>query len=274
MEDPWFSAIDRASLPPRILAPDEPVDEPSLRTGIRERQNMTGWSEERWTELRATYYGMCARVDEQFGMICQALRDAGIYDDTAIFLFSDHGDFTGDYGLVEKTQNTFEDCLTRVPFLIKPPADVPVEPGIRDALVELVDFSATVEALTGIDVRHTHFGRSLLPLLAGTTTEHRDAVFCEGGRIHGERQAMELGSDESPHHHYWPRRSLQRSEGPEHSKGVMCRTQDYKFVYRLYERDQLFDLRADPDERHNRIDDPSLATVKRELAGTHLAFSG
>ncbi len=272
VEDPWFSAIDRASLPPRIPAPDEPVDEPSLRTGIRERQNMTGWSEERWTELRATYYGMCARVDEQFGMICQALRDAGIYDDTAIFLFSDHGDFTGDYGLVEKTQNTFEDCLTRVPFLIKPPSDVPVEPGIRDALVELVDFSATVEALTGIDVRHTHFGRSLLPLLAGTTTEHRDAVFCEGGRIHGERQAMELGSDESPRHHYWPRRSLQRSEGPEHSKGVMCRTKDYKYVYRLYERDQLFDLRADPDERHNRINDPSLDTVKRELQERTMRF--
>ena len=48
----------------------------------------------------------------------QALRDApGLYDDTAIFFFSDHGDFTGDYGLVEKTQNTFEDCLTRVPFI-------------------------------------------------------------------------------------------------------------------------------------------------------------
>ncbi len=272
VEDPWFSAIDRTSLPPRIPAPDDPVDEPSLLTGIRERQNMTGWSEERWTELRATYYGMCARVDEQFGMICQALRDACIYDDTAIFLFSDHGDFTGDYGLVEKTQNTFEDCLTRVPFLVKPPAGVPVEPGIRDALVELIDFPATVEDLTGIEVRHTHFGRSLLPLIAGTATEHRDAVFCEGGRLHGERAAMELDSDQSTRHHYWPRTSLQRSEGPEHSKGIMCRTQEYKYVYRLYERNQLFDLRADPGERHNRIDDPSLATMKRDLQERTLRF--
>ncbi|MCY4022909.1 MAG: sulfatase-like hydrolase/transferase [Anaerolineaceae bacterium] len=272
VEDPWFSAIDRASLPPRIPAPDEPADEPSLLTGIRERQNMTGWCEERWTELRATYYGMCARVDEQFGMICQALREAGIYDDTAIFLFSDHGDFTGDYGLVEKTQNTFEDCLTRVPFLIKPPAGVPVEPGIRDSLVELIDFPATVEDLTGIEVRHTHFGRSLLPLIAGTATEHRDAVFCEGGRVHGEQQAMELDSDQSTRHHYWPRTSLQRSEGPEHSKGIMCRTRKYKYVYRLYERDQLFDLRADPGERENRIDDPALATVKRDLQERTLRF--
>ncbi len=265
VEDPWFSAVDRAKLPPRIPAPDGPVDEPSLRTGIRERQNMTGWSEERWTELRATYFGMCARVDEQFGMLCQALREAGIYDDTAIFLFSDHGDFTGDYGLVEKTQNTFEDCLTRVPFLIKPPADVPAEPGIRDAMVELIDFPATVEDLTGIKVQHTHFGRSLLPLIGGTATDHRDAVFCEGGRIHGERQAMELDSDQSTRHHYWPRTSLQRSEEAEHSKAIMCRTKDYKFVYRLYERDQLFDLRSDPEERHNRIDDPRLSSVRQQL---------
>jgi len=36
-------------------------------------------------------------------------------------LLSDHGDFTGDYRLVEKTQNIFEDCLTRVPLIIKLP---------------------------------------------------------------------------------------------------------------------------------------------------------
>ncbi len=33
---------------------------------------------------------------------------------------------------------------------------------------------------------HTHFARSLLPVLAGETEEHRDAVVCEGGRLHGE----------------------------------------------------------------------------------------
>ena len=42
-------------------------------------------------------------------MLIQALQGAGIYEDTALFFFADHGDFTGDYGLVEKTQNTFED---------------------------------------------------------------------------------------------------------------------------------------------------------------------
>jgi len=267
VEDPWYSLIDRSKLPPRLPTPEGWQGKPSLLRGIWERQHLQTWTEERWTELRATYYGMCARVDHQFGLILQALREAGLYEDTAIFFFSDHGDFTGDYGLVEKTQNTFEDCLSRVPFIIKPPAWVPVKPGVRDALVELIDFPATVEALTGITPTHTHFGRSLLPLLAEETDEHRDAVFCEGGRLHGERHCMELESADSqvPTGLYYPRVNLQTSEGPEHTKAAMCRTKRYKYVRRLYEEDELYDLYEDPGELHNRIGDPALKGVLAEL---------
>src|SRR5690606_27443898 len=272
VEDPWYSQIDRSSLPPRIPAPDDWSGKPSLLKGIYERQNMAAWTEDRWTELRATYYGMCARVDHQFGMVLEALREAGIYDQTAVFFFSDHGDFTGDYGLVEKTQNTFEDCLTNVPFLVKLQAGYPVRPRVSDALVELIDFPATVEAITGIGPFHTHFGRSLLPVIAGETDVHRDAVFCQGGRLHGEDQAKELQSSTDPKSHYWPRLSIQQGDGPEHTKAVMCRTQDYKYVYRLYEQDELYDLNADPGEQHNRIDDPALAAEQERLRVRLLQF--
>jgi arylsulfatase A-like enzyme len=269
VEDPYYTRIDRSKLPPRIPAPADWSRKPSLLKGIAERQNLRGWSEARWTELRATYYGMCARVDDQFGLLVAALHEAGMYDDTAIFFFSDHGDFTGDYGLVEKTQNTFEDCLTRVPFLIKPPAWVNVKARVSDALVELIDFPATVEAFTGIEPAHTHFGRSLLPILAGETDEHRDAVFCEGGRLAGETQAKELESTERYEHPeeslYWPRIGLQHGDGPEHGKAVMCRTKDYKYVRRLLESDELYDLRADPGETVNRIDDLILSGVVSTL---------
>jgi arylsulfatase A-like enzyme len=168
---------------------------------------------------------------------------------------------------VEKTQNTFEDCLTRVPFLVKPPAWVPVEPRVSEALVELIDFPATVEALSGIAPEHTHFGRSLLPVLAGDSDEHRDAVFCEGGRLQGEEHCKELESTSSqnPTGLYWPRMEMQRSESPAHTKAVMCRTKDFKYVRRLYESDELYDLQADPGELHNRIDDPILADVLAQL---------
>jgi arylsulfatase A-like enzyme len=161
-----------------------------------------------------------------------------------------------------------------VPFLIKPPAGVPVRPRVSDALVELIDFPATVEALLGIEPRHTHFGRSLLSVLAGERDTHRDAVFCEGGRLRGEKHCMERESnpDLDPERLYWPRQAMQRSEGPEHGKAVMCRTERYKYVKRLYESDELYDLRDDPGERHNRIGDPALADVLAGLKERLLTF--
>ncbi len=273
VEDPWYSQIDPDKIPPRTPTPQEWDKLPSLLKGLYEGQHLEGWTEERWQELRRTYYGMCARVDTQFSMVMDALREAGIYDDSAVFFFSDHGDFTGDYGLVEKTQNTFEDCLTNVPFLIKPPQGVAIQPRVSDALVELVDFSATVYDLTGIEPGYTTYGRSLLPLLAGETDQHRDAVFCQGGRTYGEVQAMEKIPGADPQLLYWPRIRLQNSdEAPYHTKATMCRTEDYKYVHRLYEADELYDLKADPRETDNRIDDPILTNVLAQLKERLLRF--
>jgi arylsulfatase A-like enzyme len=83
---------------------------------------------------------------------------------------------------------------------------------------------------------------------------------------------LESASSQVPTGLYWPRVNLQASEGPEHTKAVMCRTLDYKYVRRLYEQDELYDLRADPRELYNRIDDPSLAGVLSGLKERLLTF--
>ena len=83
---------------------------------------------------------------------------------------------------------------------------------------------------------------------------------------------LESGSSQNPEGLYWPRLSLQREEGPEHTKAVMCRARDFKYVRRLYEPDELYDLRADPAELHNRIDDPELADVRAQLKERLLTF--
>jgi arylsulfatase A-like enzyme len=272
VEEPWYSVVDRGQLPARIHPPAGYAGKASILKGIAEGQGLQGWSEERWTELRAVYYGMCARLDEQFHRVLEALRNRGMYDDAAVFLFSDHGDYTGDYGIVEKTQNTFEDCLARVPFIIKPPKDVPVKPRVCDAMTELVDFSATVYDLAGIEPGYDHFGKSLLPILAGETDEHRDAAFCEGGRRIGEVQAMERESrsaDPTANRLglYHPRIRLQTEdyEIPYHTKATMCRTRDFKYIRRHYEQDELYDLRNDPGEVRNLVDDPVYADILQEL---------
>ena len=286
VEEPYYSSADRSKLPPRIPAPADwaASGKPSILAGIHERQRLREWPEERFQELRAVYYGMCARIDFQFGLVLEALKKRGFYDETAAFFFSDHGDFTGDYGLVEKTQNTFEDVLTRVPLVVKVPSGL-VEgrgvstsgqrregrsTGVSTAMVELLDIPATIFDLTGIDPGYWHFGRSLVPLLLGETDTHRDEVHCEGGRLRGEVAAMELeslaGRSNPEESLYFPRIGLQTSdEGTWHSKGTSIRTQRYKYVRRLYERDELYDLAEDPGEEHNVVEDPRMGSVLQEM---------
>ena len=274
VEEPFFSMIDREKVSAKINPPANLDNEPVLLQGIREGQNMQNWSEERWKELRAVYYGMCARSDHQFGLITERLKTHELYDDTAIFFFSDHGDFTGDYGLVEKCQNNFHDCLVRVPLIIKPPNGVKVKAGINHALVELVDFSATVYDLLDIDPGYDQFGCSLLPVIAGEHNEHRDAVFCEGGRRYGESQVTEaLYLNNCPDGLYLPRIKLEACDDqPYHGKATMCRTKNFKYVMRLYETDELYDLQKDPDEIVNEINNPNYAIELAQLKNRLLTW--
>ena len=272
--DPWFSLIDRTKVPTRAPIPEQGALEPSIYNEIRDFQKMQNWSEEQWGELQATYYASCAEVDHMFGMVLEALRGKGAYDETAVFFFADHGDFAGDHGVVQKVENVFPDGLARVPFVIKPPAGVPVRPRVSDALVELIDFPATVEAMTGIAPSHTHFGKSLLPVLSGQMDEHRDAVFCEGGRRYGEEscKGLELVDEPAEENPYWPTLRPNRIEGPAMGKAVMLRTLEFKYVHRLYEADELYDLRSDPQEVVNRINDPELRDVLEQLRSRMMEF--
>ncbi|MGX8680463.1 MAG: hypothetical protein ACSW8B_03650 [bacterium] len=108
--------------------------------------------------------------------------------------------------------------------------------------------------MTGVPLPYVHFGRSLMDVLEGSEI-HKDAVFCEGGRLACEYPAMELGH-EDPHDPYYPRISTQYEEGAAHTKAAMIRMGDLKYTMRLYEKDTLYDLRQDPDELVNVIDHP------------------
>ena len=226
-------------------------------SGIREGQQLLNWNEGQWRELRATYYGMCARVDYQFGLLMKELKKNNLYKESLVFFFSDHGDFTGDYGLVEKTQNTFQDCLSRVPFIIKPPANNEFEPGIRKDLIELIDFAATVYDYASIDPNYWHFGKSLKNILSDINLKHRNVVFTEGGRLQKESQASEKESLQKSGSLglYSPRikQQILESKPLPHSKATMCRNQRYKFIKRAYEMDEFYDLKEDPGEINNLI---------------------
>ena len=55
------------------------------------------------------------------------------------------------------------------------------EGAVADAMVELVDLLPTLCELGEAEVHHTHFGRSLTPVLADPATPHREFACSEGG---------------------------------------------------------------------------------------------
>ncbi len=258
VEEEWYKLIDPEKLPPRTPEPDSPESFPKILRLIREYSNFDKLSDEFWKELRTVYYAMCARVDGLFGKVVGALEDKGIYDDTAIFFFSDHGDFTGDYGLPEKTHATLQDCLVNVPLVIKPPKDTPIKPGIRKQLVELTDFIATVEDITGRKCSHPHFGKSLSPLFEDINLPHRDAVFAEVGKHPGEDQAMNSEVvNIPPEHRYWAKVQASLSSETANGFSVMVRNEKFKYIRRAYETDEFYSLEDDPRETCNLIANPA-----------------
>ncbi|MDR3314397.1 MAG: sulfatase-like hydrolase/transferase [Oscillospiraceae bacterium] len=263
IEQKYYDLIDKSKLPGRIPTIQEDDQKPLMELGLRDALHVDS---EKFDEIRAVYLAMCAKVDDQVGQLLAALKSAGIYDSTAVLVFSDHGDYTGDYGLVEKSQNCFPDCLTNVPLLIKPPQGVALDSGVNNNLAELVDVAATAAELAGIAIERPHFSRSLLPTMRDKTMPHRAFVTCEGGRLPGEAQASEF-ENVNPADHYYPRLSLQAREDGTHGKAVMLRTLHYKYVRRLYEPDEFYALAQ--GERRNLIGDPQyaaqIAEAKQQL---------
>ena len=264
-EKRFLDLIDESLIKPAKPASKPEDKKPSMQYELCEALGIGDWDEENIRNLRKTYLAQCARIDEFTGRIIKALKDAGRYDNAAIFFFSDHGDFTADYGIPEKAQNLFDDCLVNVPLIVKLPKYMQCDSGINANPVELIDFFATVLDITGTQASYTHFGRSLKETIADKTVSVRDFVCCEGGRLHSESHCTEevenyfgVVADE-----YAPRINIQQKNGPQHTKAVMLRTKEYKYVMRLYESDEFYDLAK--GEEKNEIDNPEYVGIIADL---------
>ena len=128
---------------------------------------------------QALYYAMIRQIDDQFARILRELERTGQRDNTVIIFTSDHGECLGDHGLLWKGCRFYEG-LVRVPLIFSHPGHMK-EDLRSDALVELVDMSATMLDLGGVDLPEAFQGRSLLPILTGESNPryHRSFVRSE-----------------------------------------------------------------------------------------------
>lgn len=134
-------------------------------------------SPEEHRKITAAYYAMIEQADTAMGQMLQTLEETGQADNTIVIFMSDHGEMLGDHGIYLKGPY-FYDCLTRVPLIIRWPHRF--KAGLKvDALVEMLDIAPTLVEAAGIPVPKGMQGISLMPLLTGQSTTHRDSVYME-----------------------------------------------------------------------------------------------
>ena len=256
VEEPWFSMHDRSEMP--APTPPQAEGKPRFMQAIRERYGTDRLDASDWAELTATYYGMVSRVDAQLGRVMDAVEASGTAERTATFFFTDHGEYLGDFGLVEKWPSGLDDCLLRNPFIIATPDGKNGQ--VCDALVEMVDLMPTMLELADVEPEHTHFGKSLAPLLNDASLHHREAAFSEGGFALHEENLLER-----PGGRYRNKGALQQEDPRLVGKAVSMRTERWTYVHRLYEDNELYNRINDPRETTNLAGDAEVAEIERGL---------
>ena len=201
-------------------------------------------------QLRAAYWAQINHLDDQIQRVLEAIdRGAGL-DNTLVLFTSDHGEMLGDHQWMRKRVPW--EPSARVPLLLRPPAAWGSAGGrVREELVGLQDVMPTLLDAAGVAPPEGTDGQPLLPLL-------RDDADAAGWRdvLHGECSDVGGGFDRPTGMQY-----LATSPG-----GSFDRRWKYAWFPGLG-REQLFDLDADPAERHDLSADAAHADALGQLRG-------
>lgn len=260
VREPFFSAYVRKDidLPPTA----DYTDKPLAMRHIFETYKLNRLTDDDWRELIAVYYGMIGHADHEFGRVLDVLEETGHLDNTIVIFWSDHGEFAGEYQLVEKWDTCLQDCITHTPLIISGPG-LPNGKRITE-LAQTVDITATIYDLLGIEPHWGIHGSSLANLMLGARTDTRDAVFCEGG----QEFASLLRYDKSQvtrKPNYVCKQTVLANEPRTNIRARMVRTGSHKLIYRLWSVNELYDLGKDPHELRNVYDHPRYKDVQNEL---------
>lgn len=253
VEEPWFSVCRRDAV---ARWPHElPRKAPLPMQAMRRIRTAAATSDAAFREIQCVYYGMIAKLDVLFGRVLDAIAAEGLADDSVIVFTSDHGDFAGQYGLVEKWDTAMCDGILRVPLAIRAPG---LPSGARvTGLTEHVDLAPTLAELLGLRPDWGIHGESLLPIVRGERT--KSAVFADGG--HEPEMWSRRPSDDACD----GKQKTYRDCPEAMARTKMARTERYKLVVRTAGGNELYDLAADPWEMDNRWGDPALRDVTLDL---------
>ena len=227
----WFDLYpDNGLIMPPVLE-DDRADVPAFAWYLHWKlpEPRLSWLKQanQWRPLVQAYLASTSFMDSQIGRVMDALKESGKLDNTIIVLWSDHGWHLGEKAITGK--NTLWERSTRVPLIFAGPG-VAVNAKC-DQPAELLDIYPTLIELAGLSSREGLEGRSLMPQLKDAKTPR-------------EHPAITT-----------------------HNQGSHAiRSQQYRYIRYADGSQELYDMKADPNEWKNLAADPAYAQVIRDHA--------
>lgn len=226
---PWDTkySLDDVQLPANHN--DDLEDKPSGQSGNLRCYRLGSWSDEQYLDYIRRYYGYCAYIDAQIGMILDALEATGEGDDTIVVFTADHGDMVGAHGMIYKLAHCGYEELMRVPFLLRYRRGIQGGKTTR-RLTSSIDALPTLIDLAGLQRPDGLPGRSFAAKPGGRDGDAY--AFCN---------IMEI--------------SFMVTDGR------------WKFVANVNPRccNELYDLKRDPGEMTNLVDDGEHSATQQRL---------
>ena len=180
-----------------------------------------------WEHAVQSYLASVTFADHCLGLVLDALEKSKYADNTIIALFSDHGFHLGEKERWAK-RSLWEDG-TRVPVVVVAPGHKAAQKTNRPA--ELLDIFPTLLELAGLPKDETQEGQSLVPLMKKPQREWKHPAITSFG----------LGN-------------------------YSIRSTNYRFIQYFDGSRELYDLRDDPHEWKNLIENPKMPQVIQEHA--------
>jgi choline-sulfatase len=182
----------------------------------------------------APYDGEIAYVDEIVGKLVRYLKSHQLYDRSTIVLLSDHGEGLGDHGEQEHGLFVYDEAV-HVPLIVKQESNAGSGRRVAD-VVQHIDLVPTILELVKAPVPGNLRGRSLRPLLDGTGRLPESPVYSEA--LYAR------------YHFGW---------------SELIALSDGRYRYIKAPREELYDLKQDPEERQNLA--PQRAAARQALRG-------
>ncbi|MEW6210209.1 MAG: sulfatase [Acidobacteriota bacterium] len=179
-------------------------------------------------------------IDEGVGEIFKSLTETGQLDNTIIVFAGDNGYFYGEHGLSVERRLAYEESI-RMPLLVRYGRGIRAGL-VRDELALNIDLAPTLLDMAGSPVPSNMQGRSLARLLKGERTRWRNSFLIE----------------------YYSDKVFPRIANMGY-KAARNRRWKYIRYLELEGMDELYDLRADPYEMRNLINDPGSRRARDEM---------